>query len=145
MPSCRPLKKTRRWSALVSRCARTKATLSFRKSFPVRRPPRRKTSMPAIASSRLLRAPDLPTAVAQAIGQIVERPVRLLLESPREHREIGALAHQLKGAEGGNLFGEVNRHVLAGFVNFAIARLAKPDQVVILRHHLAGRAREVNG
>jgi len=86
----------------------------------------------------------LPAAIQQEVRQIVQRPVRLFLQASGQHRNFLCGAPQLERPNAAMRFPKCC-HFVASLVNLSIARLAQPDQVVILRYHLARWPREVNG
>src|SRR5580658_5540911 len=70
---------------------------------------------------------------------------RRVFHGPRHDRKIVTGGEYLEGAELLNLAGELYGHLLTGLVDSAVPGPAEPDEVVILGHDLAGRARKVDG
>src|SRR6266567_2791966 len=85
----------------------------------------------------------LPAVIAQMIREIEERKISHLAQPPGKDRQFTAIANQLKWSQFGNFTREIHRGLLRGTLNACISFSTQTQKVVVLRHNLTARTREV--
>src|SRR5215217_5184096 len=88
----------------------------------------------------------LPAALAHPPRDVVGRvPIHLVPKLEGEDGKLRAVGYELKGTELRDGGGGVGRYVPALLLDAPVALEAQPEEVVVLRHDLRARTREVQG